>query len=58
VATGGADRRARASGVSARSGTHGPSRLIKIERGGGVRPGKQMAAGGAAPLRGGEVSGV
>jgi hypothetical protein len=35
VAAGGADRRVRASGASARSGTRGPSRSIKIRRGGG-----------------------
>jgi hypothetical protein len=28
------------------------------DRTGGIRPGKQMAVGGAAPLRGGEVAGV
>jgi hypothetical protein len=46
----------RVSGAHVRSGTCGPSRSIKIGR--GVRPGKQTAAGGAAPLRGGEVAGV
>jgi hypothetical protein len=55
---GDADRWVRASGVRARSGTHGPSRLIKIGRGGGVRPWKQTVAGVVAPLHGGEVAGV
>jgi hypothetical protein len=54
---GGADRWARASGASARSGIprSGPFDLNWTE---GIRPGKQMAAGGVAPLRGGEVAGV
>jgi hypothetical protein len=43
--------------MRAQSGILGPSRAIKIVRG-GIRPGKQTAAGGAAPLRGGEVAGV
>jgi hypothetical protein len=38
AAAGDADRWVRASGARARSGTRGPSRLIKI--GPGVRPGK------------------
>jgi hypothetical protein len=57
VAAGGADRRARASDVRARSGIpwSGSFDLDRIE---GIRPRKQTAAGGAAPLRGGEVTGV
>jgi hypothetical protein len=54
---GGADRWARASRARARSGIprSGPFDLNQTE---GIRPGKQMAAGGAAPLRDGEVAGV
>jgi hypothetical protein len=54
---GGTDRRARASGVRARSSItrSGPFDLDRTE---GIRPGKQTAAGGAAPLRGGEVARV
>jgi hypothetical protein len=54
---GGADRRARASGARARSGISrsGPFDLNRTE---GIRPEKQTAAGGAAPLCGGEVAGV
>jgi hypothetical protein len=54
---GGADRRARASDTRARSGIprSGPFNLNRME---GIRPGKQPAAGGAAPIRGGEVVGV
>jgi hypothetical protein len=57
VATGGADRRARVSGVRARSGIprSGPFDLNQTE---GIRPGKQTDAGGATPLCGGEVAGV
>jgi hypothetical protein len=57
MAVGGTDRRARASGAHARSGIpgSGPFDLNQTE---GIRPGKQTAAGGAAPLRGGEVAGV
>jgi hypothetical protein len=54
---GGADRRARASGAHARSciPRSGPFDLNRTE---GIRPGKQTTAGGAAPLRGGEVASV
>jgi hypothetical protein len=54
---GGADRRARSSGARARSGIprSGPFDLNRTE---GIRPGKQTAAGGAAPLRGGEATRV
>jgi hypothetical protein len=54
---GGADRRARASGMRARSGIlrSEPFDLNQTE---GIRPGKQTAAGGAAPLRGGEFARV
>jgi hypothetical protein len=54
---GGADRRARASGARARSGIprSGPFDLNWTE---GIRPGKQTAAGDAAPLHGGEVARV
>jgi hypothetical protein len=57
VAACGADRRARASNVRARSGIprSGPFDLNRME---GVRSGKQTAAGDTAPLRGGEVAGV
>jgi hypothetical protein len=57
VAAGGADRRARASDVRARSGIpqSGPFDLNRME---GVRSGKQTAAGGTAPLRVSEVTGV
>jgi hypothetical protein len=43
--------------VRARSGIlrSGPLNLNRTE---GIRAGKQTAAGGAAPLRGGEVAGV
>jgi hypothetical protein len=45
------------SGARARSGIprSGPFDLNQTE---GIRPGKQTAAGAAAPLRGGEVTGV
>jgi hypothetical protein len=45
------------SDARARSGIprSGPFDLNRTE---GIRPGKQTAAGGAAPLRGGEVTGV
>jgi hypothetical protein len=33
-------------------------RAVRSRSGGGVRPGTQTAAGGAAPLRGDEVAGV
>jgi hypothetical protein len=33
-------------------------RAVRSRSDGGVRPGKQTAAGGAAPLRGGEVARV
>jgi hypothetical protein len=49
--------RPRAQGARARSGTRGLGRAISIGRRGSDR-GKQTAAGGAAPLRGGEVTGV
>jgi hypothetical protein len=49
--------RPRAQGARARSGTHGPGRVIRIGRR-GSNQGKRVAAGGAAPLRGGEVAGV
>jgi hypothetical protein len=54
---GGANRRARVSGVRARSGIprSGPFDLNRME---GIRLGKQTAAGDAAPLRSGEVTGV
>jgi hypothetical protein len=54
---GGADRRATVSGVRARSSIprSGPFDLDRTE---GIRPGKQTAAGGAAPLRGGEVADI
>jgi hypothetical protein len=57
MAAGGTDRRARASGARARSGIplSGPFDLNRTE---GIRPGKQTAAGGTAPLRGGEVASV
>jgi hypothetical protein len=57
MAAGGADRQARASGVRARSGIPW-SRLFDLNRTEGFRPGKQTAAGGSAPLRGGEVASV
>jgi hypothetical protein len=34
------------------------SELFDLNRTEGIRPGKQTAAGGAAPLRGGEVTGA
>jgi hypothetical protein len=34
------------------------SRPCDLNRTEGIRPGGRMAAGGAAPLRGGEVAGV
>jgi hypothetical protein len=54
---GGADRQARASGARARGGTprFEPFDLNQTE---GIRSGKQTATGGAAPLRGGEVTGA
>jgi hypothetical protein len=54
---GGTDRRARASGVRVRSGIpwSGPFDLNRTE---GIKPRKQTAASGAAPLCGGEVAGV
>jgi hypothetical protein len=57
AAAGGADRWAKASGARARSGIprSGPCNLNRTE---GIRPGKQTAAGGAAPLCDGEVAGV
>jgi hypothetical protein len=57
AAAGGADRRARASYARARSRIprSGPFDLNWTE---GIRPGKQTAAGGAAPLRGDEVARV
>jgi hypothetical protein len=57
MVAGGADKRARATGARARSGIprFGPFGLNRTE---GIRPGKQTAAGGAAPLRGGEVTEV
>jgi hypothetical protein len=57
VAAGGADRRARASGTRARSCIP-RFRPFDLNRTEGIRLGKQTAAGGAAPLRGGEVSRV
>jgi hypothetical protein len=57
MAAGGADKRASASGARARSGIprSGSFDLNQTER---IRPGKQTARGGAAPLCGGEVTGV
>jgi hypothetical protein len=45
------------SGARARSGIprSGPFDLNRTE---GIRPGKQTAAGGAAPLHSGEIAGV
>jgi hypothetical protein len=57
MAAGGADKRARATGVHARSGIS-RSGSFDLNRTEGIRPGKQMVAGGAAPLRGGEVARV
>jgi hypothetical protein len=53
----GADRQARATGARARGGIpwSEPFDLNWME---GIRPGKQTAAGGTAPLRGGEVARV
>jgi hypothetical protein len=49
--------RASASGVRARSGIP-RSEPFDLDQTEGIRLGKQTAAGGAAPLRGGEVAGV
>jgi hypothetical protein len=57
MAAGGADRRAKALGVRVRSGIP-RSGSFDLNRTEGIRPGKQTAAGGAAPLCGGEVAGV
>jgi hypothetical protein len=57
VAAGGADRRARASDVRARSGIPW-SGLFDLDRMEGIRPGKQTAVGSVAPLLGGEVARV
>jgi hypothetical protein len=55
---GGADRRGRASRARARSGIpwSGPFDLDRTE--GNQTEGKQMAAGGVAPLHGGDVAGA
>jgi hypothetical protein len=54
---GGADRWVRASGARVRSGIlrSGPFGLNRTE---GIRPGKETALGGFAPLHDGEVAGV
>jgi hypothetical protein len=57
MAVGGTEKRARASGARARSSIprSGPFDLNRMQR---IRLGKQTAAGGAAPLRDGEVARV
>jgi hypothetical protein len=53
----GTDRRARASGARARSGIL-RSGSCDQDRTEGNQTGEQTVAGGAAPVRGGEVAGV